>query len=79
MGVSVLLLPLFEVEANRQVDTYYGDRIFGEMATALRTSSGFQRLWPLVSLPASSIIYSIEASIDFLIPKVRAAANGLLR
>jgi hypothetical protein len=29
MVLSVLLLPLFEVEANRQAGTYYGDRIFG--------------------------------------------------
>jgi hypothetical protein len=36
---SVVLLPLFEVEGNRQEGTYYGDRIFGAVATGLRTSS----------------------------------------
>ena len=36
---SVLLLPFFEVEANRQGGTFYGDRIFGAIATGLRTSS----------------------------------------
>ena len=39
MTISVLLLPFFEVEANRQEGTYYGDRIFGAIATSLRTSS----------------------------------------
>src|SRR4026209_808876 len=28
-AISVLLLPLFEVEANRDGGTFYGDRIFG--------------------------------------------------
>ena len=35
---SILLLPFFEVEANRQGGTYYGDRIFGAVAAGLRTS-----------------------------------------
>ncbi|MFI5073225.1 MAG: hypothetical protein ACHP8A_20340, partial [Terriglobales bacterium] len=36
---SVLLLPFFEVEANLEGGTYYGDRIFGAVAAGLRTSS----------------------------------------
>ena len=35
----MLLLPFFEVEANLQGGTYYGDRIFGAVAEGLRTSS----------------------------------------
>src|SRR6185295_10889635 len=37
-AASVTLLPFFEVEANRQDGTFYGDRIFGAIATGLRTS-----------------------------------------
>jgi len=78
MGVSVLLLPLFEVEANRQVDTYYGDRIFGEMATALRTSSWVPAL-VAIGFATGFIHYLLDRSIyRFSDPKVRAAANGLL-
>jgi hypothetical protein len=36
---SVLLLPFFEVEANWQSGTYYGDWIFGAVAAGLRASS----------------------------------------
>jgi hypothetical protein len=39
MIISVMLLPIFEVEANRQAGTYYGDRIFGAIGAALRESS----------------------------------------
>src|SRR5438067_345947 len=39
MLLSLVLLPLFEVEANREAGTYYGDRIFGAIATQLLTSS----------------------------------------
>ena len=35
-ALSIFLLPLFEVEANRETGTYYGDRIFGALATQLR-------------------------------------------
>src|SRR4029453_5909762 len=38
MVVSVALLPLFEVEANQETGTYYGDRIFGAIAPQLRPS-----------------------------------------
>src|SRR5262249_55955017 len=38
-AASVILLPFFEVEANRQDGAFYGDRIFGALATGLRTSS----------------------------------------
>ena len=39
MLLSLVLLPIFEVEANRETGTYYGDRIFGALATQLRTST----------------------------------------
>ena len=38
MVLSLVLLPIFEVEANQETGTYYGDRIFGAFATQLRTS-----------------------------------------
>lgn len=77
--LSVLLLPLFEVEANRQVDTYYGDRIFGAIATALRTSSWVPALVAL-GFATGFIHYLLDRSIyRFSDPQVRAAATGLLR
>ena len=79
MVVSVLLLPLFEVEANRQLGTYYGDRIFGEMASALRTSSWVPALVAL-GFATGFIHYLLDRSIyRFSNPEVRAAATGLLK
>src|SRR5437762_13054933 len=43
MLLSLVLLPLFEVEANRETGTYYGDRIFGAFAMQLRTSTWVPR------------------------------------
>jgi len=79
MIISVLLLPLFEVEANRQAGTYYGDRIFGEIATALRTSSWVPALVAL-GFATGFIHYLLDRSIyRFSNPEVRAAATGLLK
>src|SRR4030095_9130453 len=36
--LSILLLPVMEVEATKSEGTYYGDRVFGTLAVALRTS-----------------------------------------
>jgi len=53
MLVSVILLPLFEVEANwQEAGPYYGDRIFGAFAAGLRTSSFVPALLAWV-LPAA--------------------------
>lgn len=79
MAISVLLLPLFEVEANRQAGTYYGDRIFGTIATALRTSSWVPVLIAF-GFASGFIHYLLDRSIyRFSDPQVRAAASGLIR
>jgi hypothetical protein len=76
--VSVVFLPFFEVEANRQAGTYYGDRIFGEFATALRTSSWAPALVAL-GFATGFIHYLLDRSIYRMSdPGVRAAASGLL-
>jgi hypothetical protein len=76
--LSVLLLPLFEVEANRQDGTYYGDRIFGALATALRTSSWAPILVAL-GFATGFIHYLLDRSVYRMSdPQVRTAARGLL-
>jgi hypothetical protein len=75
---SVVLLPLFEVEANRQDGTYYGDRIFGALATGLRTSSWVPFLLAL-GFATGFVHYLLDRSVYRLSdPRVRAAARGLL-
>src|SRR5207248_957325 len=78
MSSSVLLLPLFEVEANRETGTYYGDRIFGAIATQLRTSSWVPALLAL-GFATGFIHYLLDRSVyrksD---PQVRTAACGLI-
>src|SRR5207244_13546106 len=77
-ALSVLLLPLFEVEANRETGTYYGDRIFGAFATQLRTSSWVPALVAL-GFATGFIHYLLDRSVFRLSdPRVRAAARGLL-
>ena len=72
--ISVALLPFFEVEANRQTETYYGDRIFGAIATGLRTSS-----WLPALMAIGFIHYVLDRSVYRMSdPKVREAARGLL-
>ena len=76
--LSFLLLPLFEVEANRQGGTYYGDRIFGAFATGLRTSSWVPMLVAL-GFASGFIHYLLDRSVYRMSdPQVRAAARGLL-
>jgi len=78
MVLSVLLLPLFEVEANRQAGTYYGERIFGAMATGLRTSSWVPILVAL-GFATGFIHYLLDRSVYRMSdPQVRVAARGLL-
>lgn len=79
VAASILLLPVFEVEANGQGDTYYGDRIFGAFATALRTSSWVPALVAL-GFATGFIHYLLDRSVyRFSNADVRAAASGLLR
>jgi hypothetical protein len=78
MVSSVLLLPFFEVEANRQDGTYYGDRIFGAVATGLRTSSWVPALVAL-GFATGFIHYLLDRCVYRLSdPQVRSAARGLL-
>lgn len=76
--LSVLLLPLFEVEANRGPGTYYGERIFGALATSLRTSSWVPVLVAL-GFATGFIHYLLDRSVYRMSdPQVRLAARGLL-
>jgi len=79
MTLSVVLLPLFEVEANRQDGTYYGDRLFGAIATQLRTSSWVPFLLAL-GFATGFIHYLLDRSVfRFSNPQVRAAASNLVK
>ena len=72
---SVVLLPLFEVEANRQDGTYYGDRLFGAFATGLRRRPGVPvSVRARVSRPASSTTCSTAACTVCRSPRARGGA-----
>jgi hypothetical protein len=78
-ALSIFLLPFFEVEANRETGTYYGDRIFGALATELRTSSWVPALVAL-GFASGFIHYLLDRSVYRMSdPQVRAAARGLLK
>jgi hypothetical protein len=76
--VSITLLPVFEVEANRDGGVYYGDRIFGAWAEGLRTSAWVPALLAL-GFATGFTHYLLDRSVYRLSdPAVRAAARGLL-
>jgi TonB family protein len=78
MLLSIVLLPVFEVEANRETGTYYGDRIFGALATQLRTSTWLPVLLAL-GFATGFIHYLLDRSVYRMSdPQVRAAASGLI-
>jgi hypothetical protein len=79
MLASLLLLPLFEVEANwPEAGTYYGDRIFGAFAAALRTSDFVPALLAL-GMASGFIHYLLDRAVFRMSdPQVRQAARGLL-
>jgi len=79
MLVSVILLPLFEVEANWQAaGPYYGDRIFGAVAASLRTSPFVPALLAL-GFASGFVHYLMDRNVyRFSDARVRAAARGLL-
>jgi hypothetical protein len=79
MLVSVMLLPLFEVEANWQdAGTYYGDRIFGAFAAGLRTSPFVPALLAL-GFASGFVHYLMDRNgYRFSDARVRSAARGLL-
>jgi hypothetical protein len=76
---SVLLLPIFEVEANRGGEgIYYGDRIFGAVAAGLRKSSWVPALVAL-GFSTGFVHYLLDRGVyRFSDPQVRSAARGLL-
>src|SRR5215831_8455732 len=78
MLLSLVFLPIFEVEANRGIDTYYGDRIFGSLAVQLRTSTWLPGLLAL-GFATGFIHYLLDRSVYRMSdPRVRAAASGLI-
>jgi hypothetical protein len=78
MLLSLMLLPFFAVEANRETGTYYGDRIFGALATQLRTSTWLPVLLAL-GFATGFIHYLLDRSVYRMSdPQVRAAARGLV-
>jgi hypothetical protein len=75
---SITLLPLFEVEANRQDGTYYGDWIFGSIAAELRTSFWVPALVAL-GFATGFVHYLLDGRVYRMSdPQVRVAARGLL-
>jgi hypothetical protein len=75
---SIVLLPLFEVEANWQGDVFYGDRLYGSVAAGLRESSWVSALLAL-GFASGFVHYVLDRGIyRFSDPQVRAAARGLL-
>jgi hypothetical protein len=75
---SIVLLPFFEVEANLDGGTYYGDRIFGAAAEGLRTSSWVPALVAL-GFTTGFLHYLLDRSVYRMSdPRVRLAASGLL-
>jgi TonB family protein len=78
MLLSLVFLPVFEVEANRETGTYYGDRIFGSLAVQLRTSTWLPALLAL-GFATGFIHYLLDRSVYRMSdPQVRAAASGLI-
>jgi hypothetical protein len=79
MLLSLVLLPLFEVEANRETGaSYYGDRIFGAFATQLRTSTWVPALVAF-GFATGFIHYLLDRCVYRMSdPQVRAAARGLI-
>jgi TonB family protein len=78
MLLSLVFLPVFEVEANSGTGTYYGDRIFGAFAVQLRTSTWVPVLLAL-GFATGFIHYLLDRSVYRMSdPRVRAAASGLI-
>jgi len=77
-AASVLLLPLFEVEASLDGGTFYGDRIFGAAAEQLRRSSWVPALIA-VAFATGFVHYLLDRNVYRMSdPRVRTAACGLL-
>jgi hypothetical protein len=75
--LSVLLLPVMEVEAVAPDGTFYGDRLFGTLAVALRTSEWVPALVAL-GFTTGFLHYWLDRAVYRLSrPVVRVAARGL--
>jgi hypothetical protein len=75
---SVLLLPLFEVEASLDGGQFFGDRIFGAAAEQLRTSSWVPGI-VAIAFASGFVHYLLDRNVFRMSdPRVRAAARGLL-
>jgi len=79
LGVlSVLLLPVMEVEAIASDGTYYGDRLFGSLAVELRESAWVPVLLAM-GFSTGFLHYWLDRAVYRLSrPAVRIAARGLL-
>ncbi len=76
--LSVLLLPIMEVEAAPASGPYYAERIFGAFAAALRSSSWVPALVAL-GLATGFCHYWLDRAVYRLSdPRVRLAARGLM-
>jgi hypothetical protein len=78
VGLSILLLPVMEVEAvDGEGGTFYGDRFFGELGVALRTSTFVPALVAL-GFATAFLHYLLDRAVYRLSsPEVRRAARGL--
>jgi hypothetical protein len=77
-GISVLSLPLFEVEAIDPDGPFYAERIFGAFAQTLRTSAWLPALLAL-GFSTALIHYWLDRAVYRLSDaRVREAARGLL-
>jgi hypothetical protein len=75
--LSVLFLPVMEVEAVASDGTYYGDRIFGALAVELRESEWVPALLAL-GFATGFLHYWLDRAVYRLSrPAVRIAARGL--
>jgi hypothetical protein len=77
-AVSVILLPLLEVEGADDDGALYAHRIFGHFATALRTSSWVPALVALGFTTAFLHYWLDRAVYRFSNRRTREAARGLL-
>ncbi|MCC6847088.1 MAG: hypothetical protein IT294_01205 [Deltaproteobacteria bacterium] len=78
IALSVLLLPVMEVEAVADGGPYYADRIFGALAVALRTSTWAPALVALGFTTGFQHYWLDRAVYRFSDRHVREAARGLL-
>lgn len=76
--LSVLLLPVLEVESVRVEGVYYGERVFGQLAVALRESTWVPALVALGFATGFLHYWLDRAVFRFSRPEVRVAARGLL-